>query len=106
MSIRDSSDFPELIFGVAGPIGVDIESICDSLSNALRVVRYQSETIHLTREMMNYEPSNKPPKTSERNFYTDIIYKIKYANALCEELEEANALAQVALRAIATRRAM
>jgi hypothetical protein len=75
--IRDSSDFPELVFGVAGPIGGDIDSICDSLSNALRVVRYQSEIIHLTKEMIKYEPS---------------------ANA--------SALAQVALRAIAIRRAM
>src|SRR5437870_3165035 len=103
MFIRDSTDLPELIFGIAGPIGVDIESICDSLSNALRVVRYQSQIIHLTREMMIYEPSIKPPKASERNFYTDIIYKIKYANSLCEELRDASALAQVALRAIAIR---
>lgn len=106
MPIRDSSNLPELMFGVAGPIGVDIESICDSLSNALREVRYRSELIHLTREMMKYEPSAKPPKVSETNFYTDITYKIKYANALCEELEDASALAQVALRAIAIRRAM
>src|SRR3990172_9498859 len=106
MSIHDSSDLPELVFGIAGPIGVDIDSICDSLSNALREVRYQSQIIHLTKEMMKYEPSAKPSKTPENNFYTDIIYKIKYADALCEELQDAGALAQVALRAIATRRAM
>ena len=84
----------------------DIEAICDSLSNALRAVRYQSQIIHLTREMMNYDPPAKPPKSSTSDFYTDIIYKNKYANALCEELEDAGALAQVALRAIAIRRAM
>jgi hypothetical protein len=76
--IRDSSEFPELVFGLAGPIGVDIESICDSLSNALKVVRYQSEVIHLTKEMMKYEPPGKPSKDANTNFYTDIIYKIKY----------------------------
>ena len=94
------------MFGIAGPIGVDVKSISDSLANALRVVRYRSEVIHLTQEMLKYEPSAKPPKTSDINFYTEIIYKIKYANALCEELEDAGALAQVALRAIATKRAM
>ena len=104
MPIRDSSDFPELVFGVAGPIGVEIDSICDSLSNALRVARYRSEVIHLTKEMMKYEPSGKPSKVPDANFYTEITYKIKYANALCEELQDASALAQVALRAIATRR--
>ena len=101
MSISDSSEFPELIFGIAGPIGVDIESICDSLANALRAVRYRSEVIHLTREMMKYEPSARPAK-----FYTDILYKIRYANALCEEMTDAAALARAALRAIAIRRAM
>jgi cytidine deaminase len=106
MSISDSSDFPELIFGIAGPIGVDIESICDSLANALRAVRYQSEVIHLTREMMKYEPSAKPAKSQTSDFYTDILYKIRYANALCEEMRDAAALARAALRAIAIRRAM
>jgi cytidine deaminase len=106
MTLRDSSELPELMFAIAGPVGVDIESICDSLSNALREVRYQSQIIHLTKEMMKYEPPANPSKDSETNFYTDIIYKIKYANALCEELQDAGALARVALRAIATRRAM
>ena len=106
MSISDSSEFPELMFGIAGPIGVDIESICDSLSNALRAVRYNSETIHLTKEMMKYGLPNKPVKSIASDFYTDIRYKIKYANALCEEMKDAAALARVALRTIATRRAL
>jgi deoxycytidylate deaminase len=106
MSISDSSEFPELIFGIAGPIGVDIESICDSLANALRAVRYRSEVIHLTREMMKYEPSARPAKSPASDFYTDILYKIRYANALCEEMTDAAALARAALRAIAIRRAM
>jgi deoxycytidylate deaminase len=106
MPTHDSSDLPELVFGVAGPIGVGIDSICDSLSNALSAVRYKSELIHLTREMMKYEPTAKPPEPTVRNFYTEIFHKIKYANALCEELEDAGALAQVTLRAIAIRRAM
>src|SRR5690242_7368227 len=105
MSIRDSSQFPELVFAVAGPIGVHIDSICDSLANALRAVRYGSQPVHLTREMMAYEPSAKPEKPTTTDFYTDVTYKINYANALCEELRDAATLARVALRAIATRRA-
>jgi deoxycytidylate deaminase len=56
--------------------------------------------------MMKYEPSARPSKASEANFYSEITYKIKYANALCEELQDASALARVALRAVAIRRAM
>ena len=102
----NSSDLPELIFGIAGPIGVDIESICDSLSNALRAVRYKSEVIHLTQEMTKYEPSAKPPEDAENNFYTDIIYKSSTPTRFVRNIQDASALAQVALRAIATRRAM
>jgi len=105
MSIRDSSQFPELVFALAGPVGVDIESICDSLKNALRAVRYSSQVVHLTTEMMTYEPASKPTKPADKNFYTDITYKINYANALCAELRDPAVLARVALRAIATRRA-
>src|ERR1700691_832876 len=105
-AIRDSSELslPELIFGIAGPIGVNIETICESLSNALSAVRYSSQVIHLTKEMMAYKPS-KPPKTpDETNYYTDVLFKIKYADALCEELTDASALARIAIRSIGIRR--
>ena len=105
MFIGDLPQFPELIFAIAGPIGVHVDSICDSLSNALRDVRYRTEPIHLTTEMMSYEPSDQPEKPSELNFYTEINYKIKYANKLCEEFGDASTLARIALRSISTRRA-
>ncbi len=54
---------------------------------------------------MAYEPSGKPDKPNPGNFYTEINYKIKYANTLCEELTDAATLARVAIRAIALRRA-
>jgi hypothetical protein len=67
----DPTDFPELIFGIAAPIGVDINAICDSLANSLRVVRYDYYLIHLTTEMIQYELRHitvpKPTEASARN---------------------------------------
>jgi deoxycytidylate deaminase len=104
-SIRDSTTPPELFFGIAGPIGVNIEAICDSLANALRLVRYDSAQIHLTKEMMAYSLPTPPEKVPDSNFYTDVIFKIKYANALCAEFKDPATLARIALRSISNVRA-
>lgn len=103
--LADSSPMPELIFGIAGPIGVDIAAISDSLAYALRAVRYESEVIHLTTEMTeNITLSSPPQSPSDQSFYSVVNYKIEYANKLCEEIKDAAALARVALHAIVQRR--
>jgi deoxycytidylate deaminase len=104
--ISDSRAPPELFFGVAGPIGVNIEAICDSLANALRLVRYDSTQIHLTKEMMPYSLPSPPEKSPNGNFYTEVIFKIKYANALCAEFKDPATLARIALRSISNARAL
>jgi hypothetical protein len=40
---------PELIFGIVGPIGVDIDSVVCCLNDALSHVKYESHTIHITK---------------------------------------------------------
>ena len=103
--LPDSSNMPELFFGIAGPIGVDIDAISDSLTNALRAVRYEAEVIHLTKEMTKDIKLKSPPKPpADKSFYSEVNFKIEYANKLCEEIEDAAALARVALRSITQRR--
>jgi deoxycytidylate deaminase len=103
--VPDSPAGPELIFGIAGPIGVDISAICDSLQSALQSVRYESEIIHLTKEMMIDVTLTSPPKkSSATDFFSDVNYKIQYANEFCREFVDPGALARVALRAISRRR--
>ncbi len=104
-SVPDSPAGPELIFGIAGPIGVDILAISDSLQSCLRAVRYDSEVIHLTKEMMIDVALTSPPrKPVETDFYSEVNYKIEYANQFCKEFGDAAALGWVALRAISRRR--
>jgi len=103
-NLHDSARPLELIFGIAGPIGVDIAAISDSLASALRAVRYESEGIHLTKEMTSIELSAPPTRKAEQNFYNDVNFKIEYANKLCEEFKDSATLARIALRAISLRR--
>jgi hypothetical protein len=101
----DTVDFPELIFGIAAPIGVDIPAICDSLANALRAVRYESALIHLTTEMMQFELRTPlVQKPTDSNFFTQVVYKIDYANSLCADTKDAATMARIGLRAIVQRR--
>ena len=102
--IADSAEHPELFFGIAGPIGVDIAVISDSLQSALRAVRYSSEVVHLTKEMAEVTLEAPPLRTADSSFYSEVNYKIDYANRLCEEFKDAGALARIALRAISKRR--
>jgi deoxycytidylate deaminase len=99
---------PELVFGIVGPMGVNIEAICDSLANALRAVNYVAHPIHLTQEMLKpdrYKLQKHPVEPPlEKNFYTDVTFKINYANALCKEFSDAATMARIAIRAIGDER--
>jgi hypothetical protein len=97
--------FPELIFGIAGPIGVDIAAICDSLANALSIVGYTAHSIHLTEEMKKYPLREHTLCETDSNYFSEVSHKIDYANALCKEAVSSATLARVALRAIALKRA-
>lgn len=100
----DKPALPELVFGIVGPIGVNIDAICDSLTTALRAVSYDAYPIHLTKEMLKehrYQLQRYPvDEPQERNFYTDVSFKISYANALCKEFGDAGTMARIAMRAI------
>jgi deoxycytidylate deaminase len=49
-------DNPELIIGLVGPIGVDLDAIVTYLEKSLRAVNYEAKTIHLTRLMGDMFP--------------------------------------------------
>jgi cytidine deaminase len=99
----DSVKFPELIFGIAGPIGVDIDAITESLDSALRAVHYTSSTIKLTTEMRNY--GGVAASASETDFHQEMISKIEFANDLCKNHKDKAALARISLRKILAIRA-
>lgn len=68
---------PELVFGLVGPIGVDMDQLQSALVSALNNVGYQSETIHLTKLLERYETPPQGP------FSSSYRAKIERANAFC-----------------------
>ena len=90
--------FPELIFGVAGPIGVNVDAIAESIAAALKDVGYSSEPIKLTRAMQAYPTKTDP--VDEEDFSELMNYKMTYADNLCIENSDLAIMARIAIKAI------
>jgi deoxycytidylate deaminase len=103
-NLKQTKVFPELVFGIVGPMGIDLQAICNSLASALHAVGYTQHIIHLTKEMLREErytlQKHPVPVPTTTDFYTDVDFKIKYANALCKEFSDPATMARIALRSI------
>lgn len=85
---------PELVFGIVGPIGVDIDAVMESLSKALRDVGYDPNTIHLTDLVEDRRIKVKRDISTYYNRYRSLI---EYANAYRKLAKSAAAMAGVAI---------
>ncbi|CAN7310674.1 anti-phage dCTP deaminase [Bradyrhizobium sp. LjRoot220] len=90
-------EHPELIFGLVGPIGVDLESVTECLSNALADVGYDSKTIRIT-ELMKEVGLGLPLDAA--GYIDSYRQRIDYANKVREVLKRNDALAILAISAI------
>lgn len=99
MSQLRPSERPELVFGLVGPIGVDMQAVQRALEGALRRVEYSPHTIHLTRELQTIFPhlQKKASKT-----YNE---KISLANKLRTDTKRADILALLSILKICEIRA-
>ncbi|MDR3535406.1 MAG: hypothetical protein P4L71_02790, partial [Acetobacteraceae bacterium] len=88
---------PELVFGIAGPIGVDMDAIVASLSDALTAVHYRPVPIRLTETMQAFHADVDLPRT---NFYEESKFKMAYGNAICRDAQDRARLARMAVLAI------
>jgi cytidine deaminase len=88
---------PELIFGLVGPIGVDLELVTSLLSDALRDVAYNATTMRVTT-LMREVPTEV--EIREHPHIESFRSRIKYANRVCELLKRSDALAILAISAI------
>lgn len=92
---------PELIFGLVGPIGVDMEAISEALGRSLKEVFYDPEVIHITSLIRDDRISVKIDESSYYKRYTSLI---SYANELRKLATTAAALAGIAIIEIRDRR--
>ena len=96
--MADAIRFPELIFGIAGPIGVNIDAITDSIGTALKDVGYVSKSIKLTKAMTGYKTNTK--MVNEEDFCELMNYKMSYADDLCIENKDLSIMARIAIQSI------
>lgn len=91
------SEDPELIIGLVGPIGVDLDLVVNVLCAALDDVRYEAHTFRITelmREVSAALPLDAP-------YYIESFkQRITYANKVRELLDRNDALAILAISAI------
>jgi len=97
------SKTPELIFGLVGPIGIDMEMVQKKLENALISVGYKPTSFRVTDLMKQIETDiiikdDKNPLTHYEN-------RIDYANAVRKKCQNDAALAALSMLAIKTFRA-
>ncbi|WP_406735906.1 anti-phage dCTP deaminase [Thioclava sp. GXIMD4215] len=89
---------PELIFGLVGPLGSDIDAVQDALKRELQKVEYNVVDIHLTKDVVNVIPALKGMPTSTYQ------QKIDLMNDLARFSQKNDFLARVAIMMIATHR--
>ncbi|MFD1951913.1 anti-phage dCTP deaminase [Sphingomonas arantia] len=75
--------FPELVFGIAGPLGIDIDAISSTLENALHAVGYKSIPIRLTNEVKEVKSQVKKP--IRQDYYHQIKYKMDHTSQICRD---------------------
>lgn len=91
-------DRPELVFGLVGPIGIEMETVQRLLAEALQSVGYASVPIRLTSLMEQVDVGLPLDDTRDPIAYYN--QRIAYANAVREKCKSDAALAALAMTEI------
>jgi hypothetical protein len=85
---------PELVFGIVGSIGTDLEAIITILTVALQEVEYKHKLIHLTQHM---EAPRLKTKINTSSYFDRYMSLIEYANEYRRVANDPAALAGLSL---------
>lgn len=86
---------PELIFGLVGPIGVNLNSVQDALIQSLKNVDYDYHTIHITKVLEEFLGGEDI--LGGATYDTELHKKIELANKFREKYKNNNALAALSV---------
>ena len=87
---------PELVFGLVGPIGVNMDLVQERLSSLLRGVGYRSEILHLTKLMPKFLEGAGEADGAKRT----LDQKIQQANDFRSQVKDDSVLAALAVAEI------
>jgi len=88
---------PEIVIGIVGPIGVDLDAIIKYITTSLDKVNYSSSVIHLTSLLREYKSDIKIDETSYSSKYHSLI---KESDNFCKERKNNSALVGLAISKI------
>lgn len=85
---------PEIIIGLVGPIGVNLELVIDQLSTQLKIVGYEADHVKITDILRRYPFSINVDESSYTNRYLSLISE---ADRVCEDYGSPDFLARLAI---------
>ncbi|MGY5811887.1 anti-phage dCTP deaminase [Rhizobium sp. LEGMi198b] len=97
MTTAATIDNPEIVFGLVGPIGVDLDAIVRFLKEALTEVQYSSEMIHITQVMRDILPHIVVDEDTYGKRYRSLI---NHADEVRRKVNNNGALACLAISGI------
>ncbi|MCP4380266.1 MAG: deoxycytidylate deaminase [Hyphomicrobiales bacterium] len=100
-SVIDKINFPELVFGLVAPIGVDLDTVTRFLTQSLSHVNYTSSSVKLTVDTEQFEIS-VPMSDADMFAYYDS--RILRSNAIRAKSGRDDALALLAIASLRRRR--
>ena len=113
MHVADDFSFiryPELVFGIAGPLGVDVEAISTALAESLHAVDYKAIPIRLTAEIAEVPSIVKKPVRQDyysilKYKYSILKYKMDHTSQICRDNDDPAWAIRYAIDAIRRERA-
>lgn len=102
--VIDALEHPELVFALAGPIGIDMDGLCAELAAALESVGYSSETVRLTDLTSRSSIGVSSPPAKSASFFDVMMWKMECANTIRREKNDPAYLARLAMLEIRERR--
>lgn len=102
--IIDALEYPELVFALAGPIGIDIDGLADEVATALSAVGYSSEIVRLTELTSRANIGVALPPLNSSSFFDTMMWKMECANTIRREKSDPAYLARLAMLEIRERR--
>lgn len=100
----DAIEFPELVFGLAGPIGVDMDALTATFMKALSEVGYDSSVVRLTSLFKKGAVDADLPARKPASCFNDFMWKMDSANALRRASSDSAVLARLAIVELRQRR--